>query len=159
MILSWPNFQLEECRRGWQSRSCTTSWIQFLIMYQSTRKFHSLRRMTRALSVVSWTNCLGARSPFTTFLVVENVRPSYISVGFCLNQAFVLYFIFLNVQAADVLLWRNKKISASVLGGATVVWVLFEWLNYNFLSLACFALIIALLLQFLWTNASSMLNR
>ncbi|KAG6422629.1 hypothetical protein SASPL_113006 [Salvia splendens] len=62
-------------------------------------------------------------------------------------------------KSADVLLWRNKKISASVLGGATVVWVLFEWLNYNFLSLACFALIIALLLQFLWTNASSMLNR
>ncbi|XP_057796741.1 reticulon-like protein B8 isoform X2 [Salvia miltiorrhiza] len=62
-------------------------------------------------------------------------------------------------KSADVLLWRNKKISAGVLGGATVVWVLFEWLNYNFLSLSCFALIIALLLQFLWTNASSILNR
>lgn len=61
-------------------------------------------------------------------------------------------------KSADVLLWRNKKISASVLGGATVVWVLFEWLNYNFLSLACFLLIFALLAQFLWTNASSMLN-
>lgn len=49
--------------------------------------------------------------------------------------------------------------SASVLGGATVVWVLFEWLNYNFLSLTCFALVIVLLAQFLWTNASSMLNK
>ncbi|GFS34055.1 reticulon family protein [Actinidia rufa] len=34
--------------------------------------------------------------------------------------------------AADVLLWRNKKISAGVLAGATAIWVLFEWLNYNF---------------------------
>ncbi|KAH6796039.1 hypothetical protein C2S51_037025 [Perilla frutescens var. frutescens] len=61
-------------------------------------------------------------------------------------------------KSADVMLWRNKKISASVLGGATVVWVLFEWLNYNFLSLSCFLLIFALLAQFLWTNASSILN-
>ncbi|MCL7043631.1 hypothetical protein MKW94_018844 [Papaver nudicaule] len=29
-------------------------------------------------------------------------------------------------EFADVFLWRNKKISASVLGRATVAWVLFE---------------------------------
>lgn len=62
-------------------------------------------------------------------------------------------------KCADALLWRNKKISASVLGGATIVWVLFEWLNYNFLPLVCFGLIIGLFLQFLWTNASGILNR
>ncbi|QCD87819.1 Reticulon [Vigna unguiculata] len=31
--------------------------------------------------------------------------------------------------------WRNKKISASVLGGATAAWVLFELLEYHFLTL------------------------
>ncbi|MCL7050217.1 hypothetical protein MKW94_022399, partial [Papaver nudicaule] len=35
----------------------------------------------------------------------------------------------------DVFLWRNKKISASVLGGATVAWVLFELLGYHLLTL------------------------
>lgn len=68
-------------------------------------------------------------------------------------------FHFLERAGADALLWRNKKISASVLGGATIVWVLFEWLNYNFLPLVCFGLIIGLFLQFLWTNASGILNR
>ncbi|KAL8511343.1 hypothetical protein ACS0TY_017949 [Phlomoides rotata] len=62
-------------------------------------------------------------------------------------------------KSADVMLWRNKKISASVLTCATIVWVLFEWLNYHFLTLVCFFLVIGLLLQFVWTNASGMLNR
>ena len=61
--------------------------------------------------------------------------------------------------AADVLLWRNKKISAGVLAGATAVWVLFEWLNYHFLSLICFALIFVMVAQFVWSNASGVLNK
>jgi hypothetical protein len=32
----------------------------------------------------------------------------------------VVYF-----AAADVFLWRNKNISAGVLGGATAIWILF----------------------------------
>lgn len=62
-------------------------------------------------------------------------------------------------KSADVLLWRNKKISASVLAGATGVWVMFEWLNYNFLPLVCFAMALGMLAQFLWSNASGILNR
>lgn len=62
-------------------------------------------------------------------------------------------------KSADVLLWRNKKISAGVLASATAIWVLFEWLNYNFLSLLCFGLVIGMIIQFLWKNASSMMNR
>ncbi|KAL0405175.1 UNVERIFIED_CONTAM: Reticulon-like protein B8 [Sesamum latifolium] len=61
-------------------------------------------------------------------------------------------------KSADVLLWRNKKISASVLTGATVIWVLFEWLEYNFLTFLCFALVMGLIAQFVWKNASGILN-
>ncbi|KAL5977326.1 hypothetical protein ACLOJK_021672 [Asimina triloba] len=61
-------------------------------------------------------------------------------------------------KSADVLLWRNKKISSGVLVGATAIWVLFEWLNYNFMALTCFALVIGMLVQFVWTNASGLLN-
>ncbi|XP_024995163.1 reticulon-like protein B8 [Cynara cardunculus var. scolymus] len=59
-------------------------------------------------------------------------------------------------KSADVLLWRNKKISASVLSGATAVWVLFEWLDYNFLPLVCFGLVICIIGQFIWSH---LLNR
>ncbi|CAK7346630.1 unnamed protein product [Dovyalis caffra] len=62
-------------------------------------------------------------------------------------------------KSADVLLWRNKKISAGVLAGATAIWVLFEWLNYHFLSLACFAVVLGMLAQFVWTNAAGLMNR
>lgn len=58
-------------------------------------------------------------------------------------------------KSADVLLWRNKKISAGVLAGATVVWILFQWLNYNFLSLICFGLVIFMVGQKLWYNCTS----
>ncbi|KAL6554423.1 hypothetical protein OROMI_020096 [Orobanche minor] len=62
-------------------------------------------------------------------------------------------------KSADVLLWRNKKISASVLTGATIVWVLFEWLNYHLLTLVSFALVLVMLAQFVWKNASGIINR
>ncbi|RZC53714.1 hypothetical protein C5167_012561 [Papaver somniferum] len=62
-------------------------------------------------------------------------------------------------KSADVLLWRNKKISASVISGATFIWVLFEWLEYNFLSLIFLGLALGMLAQFLWSNASGLLNR
>ncbi|XP_057461424.1 reticulon-like protein B8 [Actinidia eriantha] len=62
-------------------------------------------------------------------------------------------------KSADVLLWRNKKISAGVLAGATAIWVLFEWLNYNFLPLVCFALVLGMIAQFVWSNASGLINR
>ncbi|XP_052207809.1 reticulon-like protein B8 [Diospyros lotus] len=61
-------------------------------------------------------------------------------------------------KSADVLLWRNKKISAGVLAGATAIWVLFEWLHYCFLSLLCFSLVIGMTTQFVWANGSGLLN-
>ncbi|XP_056845393.1 reticulon-like protein B8 isoform X1 [Raphanus sativus] len=62
-------------------------------------------------------------------------------------------------KSADVLLWRNKKISASVLMGATAIWVLFEWINFHFLSLVCYGLLLGMIVQFVWSNASGALNR
>uniref|UniRef100_A0A0V0GN27 Reticulon-like protein n=1 Tax=Solanum chacoense TaxID=4108 RepID=A0A0V0GN27_SOLCH len=57
--------------------------------------------------------------------------------------------------AADVFLWRNKKISAGFLGGATAIWVLFEVVEYHLLTLLCHGLMIALAGLFLWSNAST----
>lgn len=85
------------------------------------------------------------------------------AVGAQFNRLFgrqkPIYNILGGGKSADVLLWRNKKISAGVLGAATAIWVIFEWLNYNFLSMLCFALMIGMIAQFVWSNASGLLNR
>lgn len=62
-------------------------------------------------------------------------------------------------KPADVFLWRNKKISATVLGGATAIWVLFELLEYHLLTLICHILIITLVALFLWSNATTFINK
>ncbi|KAH9603719.1 hypothetical protein KSS87_007075 [Heliosperma pusillum] len=61
--------------------------------------------------------------------------------------------------AADVFMWRNKKISATVLGVATVIWFLFELLEYHLLTLVCHILIFTLSVLFLWSNASKFVNK
>ncbi|XP_051114788.1 reticulon-like protein B8 [Andrographis paniculata] len=62
-------------------------------------------------------------------------------------------------KSADVLLWRNKKISAGLLGGAAITWILFEWLNYHFLTLLSFGIVMGMLVQFAWRNVSSSVPR
>ncbi|KAL1546238.1 reticulon-like protein B5 isoform X2 [Salvia divinorum] len=62
-------------------------------------------------------------------------------------------------MSADVFLWRNKNISASLLGVATAVWVFFELLEYHLLTLVCHIAILMLSLSFLWSNASVFINK
>ncbi|KAL6986335.1 Reticulon-like protein B1 [Sarracenia purpurea var. burkii] len=62
-------------------------------------------------------------------------------------------------KPADVFLWRNRKISGGVLGGATVIWILFELLEYHLITLVCHGLILALAALFLWSNGSIFINK
>ncbi|GMH22673.1 hypothetical protein Nepgr_024516 [Nepenthes gracilis] len=62
-------------------------------------------------------------------------------------------------KPADVFLWRNKKISAGILGGVTGIWALFEVFEYHLLTFLCHLLIVALAVLFLWSNASSFMNK
>ncbi|XP_044468435.1 reticulon-like protein B4 [Mangifera indica] len=62
-------------------------------------------------------------------------------------------------KPADIFLWRNKKISAGVLGGATAMWILFELLEYHLLALVCHILILAVAVLFLLANATKFINR
>lgn len=72
---------------------------------------------------------------------------------------FSIYIYSFHVTAADIFLWRNKKVSAGVLGVATVIWILFELVEYHLLTLVCHLLILALALLFLWSNASTFINK
>ncbi|KAK4400910.1 Reticulon-like protein B2 [Sesamum angolense] len=62
-------------------------------------------------------------------------------------------------KPADVFLWRDKKVSAGVLGGATAIWVLFDVLEYHLLTLVCHVLIVGLALLFLWSSAMTFINK
>ncbi|OVA08138.1 Reticulon [Macleaya cordata] len=62
-------------------------------------------------------------------------------------------------RVADVLLWRNKSVSAAILIGATVIWFLFEVIQYNFLTLLCHISIISMLIVFIWSNGAALFDR
>nr|GEW15859.1 reticulon-like protein B2 [Tanacetum cinerariifolium] len=62
-------------------------------------------------------------------------------------------------KPADILLWKDKKVTAGVLGFATLIWVLFELVEYHLLTLVCHTLIAALAVLFLWSNAASFINK
>ncbi|KAA3458344.1 reticulon-like protein B9 isoform X1 [Gossypium australe] len=47
---------------------------------------------------------------------------------------------------ADVLLWRNQKLSATLLFGVTAIWYLFEVVEYNFVTLFCHICITTMLI-------------
>ena len=63
------------------------------------------------------------------------------------------------VAAADILLWRDKKTSATILGSVTAVWALFEVFEYHLLTLICHLLILTITVLFLWSKASSFINK
>lgn len=62
-------------------------------------------------------------------------------------------------KPADVFLWKNKKVSGMVFGGATAIWLLFEVMEYYFLTLVCHGLIVLLVIMFLWSNATAFINK
>ena len=70
-----------------------------------------------------------------------------------------LHSVFGGGKPADVFLWRNKKISATTLGVATAFWVLFELLEYHLLTLIAHIAILTLGVLFLWSNASTLINK
>ncbi|XP_006656127.1 reticulon-like protein B2 [Oryza brachyantha] len=62
-------------------------------------------------------------------------------------------------KTADVLLWKDKKTSAVVIGGATVIWILFEVLDYHLLTLLSHVMIGALAILFLWSKATTFIKK
>lgn len=61
-------------------------------------------------------------------------------------------------KVADVLLWKNKTVSASLLIGMTVIWFLFEVAEYNFVTLLCHISITSMLALFIWSRGAEFFN-
>ncbi|KAJ4971472.1 hypothetical protein NE237_004571 [Protea cynaroides] len=62
-------------------------------------------------------------------------------------------------KSADIILWRNKQISACIVAGVTVIWLIFEWMGYHLLTFVCHSLIVALATLFIWSYFSSVVNK
>ncbi|KAJ3682680.1 hypothetical protein LUZ60_012907 [Juncus effusus] len=60
---------------------------------------------------------------------------------------------------ADVLLWRRRDITVSILIGAMSAWCVFEVWGYTLLSLLSNVFLLLISILFLWSKASSILNR
>ncbi|RRT82031.1 hypothetical protein B296_00013574, partial [Ensete ventricosum] len=88
----------------------------------------------------------GEDNPFTIFLAEEKHNGCLM---LCLRGVIV----------ADILLWRNKYLSAGVLAGATVIWFLFEVAEYHFLTLLCHISITTMLVVFIWSNVAALMDR
>ncbi|KAL9337582.1 hypothetical protein Peur_069351 [Populus x canadensis] len=61
-------------------------------------------------------------------------------------------------QVADVLLWENKKVSAALSVGMTVLWLLFEVAEYNLVTLFSHISIAAMLIVFIWFTTADFFN-
>ncbi|GMP33007.1 hypothetical protein CsSME_00006516 [Camellia sinensis var. sinensis] len=57
-------------------------------------------------------------------------------------------------KVADVLLWKDKKVSAAILMGISIIWFLFEVVEYNFLTLLCHLIISTILIIFIWNKVA-----
>ncbi|XP_074557646.1 reticulon-like protein B9 [Curcuma longa] len=76
-----------------------------------------------------------------------------------LRQDRPLHALFGGGKVADIILWRDKRASASILVGVSIIWTLFEVLEYNFLSFLCHISITAMLLVFIWSNGAALLGQ
>lgn len=65
-----------------------------------------------------------------------------------------LILIIGELAVADILLWRDRNLSAALLGGMTVIWFLFEIVEYNFVTLLCHISITTMLVLFIWSTAA-----
>lgn len=60
---------------------------------------------------------------------------------------------------ADVLLWRQKYLSISILVGSTVIWFLLEKSQYTLVALLSNILFFTVIILFVWANLAALLNR
>lgn len=104
-------------------------------------------------------------SRFISFSVEGKVRCSFRKIGNAICITVVSFKADFTVDpnclclaAADILLWKDRNLSAGVLAGATLIWYLFEVVEYNIIPLVCQIAALAMLVIFIWSNAAPLLN-
>jgi hypothetical protein len=67
--------------------------------------------------------------------------------------------IVLVFAVADIMLWRDRNLSAGILAGATLIWFLFDVAEYNLVTLLCHIALLGMLVLFIWSNAAPLFDR
>lgn len=62
-----------------------------------------------------------------------------------------------DIAVADILLWKNRNLSAAILVVVTVIWLLFEILEYNFITLLCYFLCFIMITLFIRSKAAGLI--
>ncbi|KAI5063523.1 hypothetical protein GOP47_0022070 [Adiantum capillus-veneris] len=62
-------------------------------------------------------------------------------------------------EVADILVWKRPILSAGILGGMSVVYIVFEWLGCPVLSLLSTGALILVGALFLWSNIATFVKR
>ncbi|KAL7132433.1 hypothetical protein ABFS83_12G073900 [Erythranthe nasuta] len=88
----------------------------------------------------------------------DDARPSSAPPKKLFGRDKPLHAILGGGKAAEVVLWRNKNLSAAILIGATVLWSLFEVGEYNFVTLLCHVSIIMMLVLFVWSMGAGFVD-
>ncbi|KAF1895178.1 hypothetical protein Lal_00022677 [Lupinus albus] len=86
----------------------------------------------------------------------------YIAFSTAQNRLFgrkrPLHVVLGSGKFADIILWRDKQISASIMAGFTIIWLLFYKMDYTILSFICDSIILLLSMLFFWTHLSSFID-
>ncbi|PQM34770.1 hypothetical protein Pyn_02450 [Prunus yedoensis var. nudiflora] len=75
----------------------------------------------------------------------------------CMRQM-PLHDIFGGGNVADILLWKDKTSAATILAVFTIIWLQLEVLEYQFLTVFCDILMLAMLAIFVWHKGAQLAN-
>jgi hypothetical protein len=70
------------------------------------------------------------------------------------NAVYLVPFV-----VADILSWKNKTLSGGILGGVTVLWVLFELTGYSLATFFCHILMLLMITLFTWSKSAGLTKR
>ncbi|PQP96659.1 hypothetical protein Pyn_39369 [Prunus yedoensis var. nudiflora] len=75
----------------------------------------------------------------------------------CMRQM-PLHAFFGGGKVADILLWKDKTSAATILSVFTIIWLQLEVLEYQFLTVFCDILMLAMLAIFVWHKGAQLAN-
>uniref|UniRef100_A0A0D6R0N7 Reticulon-like protein n=1 Tax=Araucaria cunninghamii TaxID=56994 RepID=A0A0D6R0N7_ARACU len=87
------------------------------------------------------------------------LQESRATVSQLFNRQRPLHEILGSGKVADVILWRRRNLTVSILLVGTVVWYMFECTGYTLLSLVANVLLLLITILFVWSNAAVILKR
>ncbi|XP_022945840.1 reticulon-like protein B14 isoform X3 [Cucurbita moschata] len=90
--------------------------------------------------------------------VSDSTIPTNIIMSNSGDRPRFLHSIFGHGKVAELMLWKKKRESAAMLAGISGVWLLLEVLDYHFVTLLCYLLIITMLLLFSWNKLALLVN-